>query len=739
MERFRAGVLMSAGSWEQNRQFLSIDPYGDWALGDGRDFLTSFLFEPTYENFPLVVVASEDKDGNLGELKFDLFDASSASFIRSDDPEFLNLLENRSEGDTVDRAVNIKPSPIPESFVFPIPIKTDGIVRDFQPNLEKPYAIPSSLNQKDANPVIIGVIDDAANVTLPRFSSDEHGSRVDYLWVQEAKSSGDPFDQFFGREYERHEIELAASAENPILELGLNEISHTEHLNGLKMSSHGSAVLDIAAGYKSDEQPQNQRIVSVQLPTASNWDSSGSSVGWLAAIGVTYILKRALRIAKALQNCGHISAPVPVVINLSYGIAGGAHDGTGVFERLIDRELDRFQNGENSKFLGPISIVFAAGNDFIKRRHASVERGRTSKTSELDLAWRISPGDRSSSFIELWFDVPEQANALISQSSEPLTVDLLLQPPVGERFVKKLHFSEGDLNAYSLKVNEDIVATVYWEKRPKPDLRNKPQKARILIAVAPTETSSLSKKRKAAPAGVWKIEVKANSSRIDSWIQREEGSFNDPVRGAKTVLEDREYQRFTYTGDQNEIDTGATPIQRLGTLNGAATGKYTLVVGAYRNADGKALQESSAANSRIFDTIFDRNKDNITEKGFFAAPADTSRILRGIQTATNGAGLAIAALTGTSSAAPQVVRLIAQYHTSNPGKTADDVKKFLDDRAVDDEQKRQTQHAWSPPLPGSPEYGRPEQQPPIDKFRAGSGRVFSTDDLRERIERRRHS
>lgn len=773
---------MSAGSWEKNRQFLSIDPYGDWALGDGRDFLTTFFYAPTYKNFPLVVELTEEKHGGLGQIEAKVADPQSASFVRFGDPEFLNSLErlkledgtetseafindttkfdledadlNRirseaaendlssdefsgNEKDNIERVESVGPPPAPESFVFPVPIKSDGIVREYQPNLESSYIIPSSLDREGANPVIVGVIDDAANVTLPKFSSNEHGSRVDFLWVQEGRESGEPFDQFFGREYDRKEIEAATLAEYPILELGLNEVLHTEHLNGLKTSSHGSAVLDIAAGYKDEAQPDNQRIISVQLPTAANWDGSGSSVGWLAAIGVTYILKRAHIIASTLRKNNSVKEPVPVVINLSYGIAGGAHDGTGVFEGLIDREIDKFQSEENDGFLGPISVVIAAGNDFVKRRHASVERNDVDGTNELDVSWRISPGDRSSSFLELWFDTPER-NELIVGKHETFTVDLTLQPPTGERLVKQLKFSTRGLQAYSLRTNGKTVATVYWEKKPK-TRSQKTQKARILIAVAPTETSALHVKRHPAAAGTWNVNVKAASSRIDAWVQREEGSFNDPVRGAGTYLEDREYQRFTYTGDRNEVDTSASSVQRFGTLNGAATGKNSLVVGAYRNADGKALQESSAANNRIYETVFERNKDNVTAKSFFAASADSSRILRGIQAATNGAGSATIALTGTSAAAPQVTRLIAQYHSRNPGKSAAEVKNYLEKKAVCDEATRQNTNAWSPPLPESPEHDQPEQQPPIDKLRAGSGRLFSTVDLGKQIGRLRHT
>ena len=72
---------------------------------------------------------------------------------------------------------------------------------------------------------------------------------------------------------------------------------------------------------------------------------------------LNYILQRADEIA-ALEN----TAPLPVVVNLSYGTIAGPHDGTALLEAAIDQLI--------ASRATPLRVVLPAGNHYLARCHA---------------------------------------------------------------------------------------------------------------------------------------------------------------------------------------------------------------------------------------------------------------------------------------------------------------------------------------------------------------------------------
>ena len=72
----------------------------------------------------------------------------------------------------------------------------------------------------------------------------------------------------------------------------------------------------------------NRPIIAVQLPVSVTEDTSGSKLTAYAAAAIHYIVDRADRLAGNGPR-------LPIVINFSYGMLAGPHDGTLHIERII--------------------------------------------------------------------------------------------------------------------------------------------------------------------------------------------------------------------------------------------------------------------------------------------------------------------------------------------------------------------------------------------------------------------
>ncbi|MPW20258.1 S8 family serine peptidase [Paraburkholderia sp. CNPSo 3157] len=483
--------------------------------------------------------------------------------------------------------------------------------------------------------VFLGVMDDGLAFAHERFrsSGDPSATRIEYFWNQD-DAPGTLAGLHYGRELSKAGIDdmLARYTQGGLID---EDAVHREagYIGVRKRWAHGTEAMDLAGGVRpgdlhaaflqrlGDETKalEKVRLIGVQFRTPGRTvrDTSGLWFATHALDAMRYILRRADDLA---QSHGHDYC---VVLNLSYGYMAGAHDGSSIIERAIDELIDQHRD---------LCVVVPAGNSNVLRCHANVELAHGESKS---LTWRVLPDCATPSFLEIW--LPEHA--------DPSKVKIQVCPPTGDKSP-----AMSVKNFYAWQPGSNVLcASVYLDRVATGDNRM------ILIALAPTITRDPS--RDATPAGNWSVTVSNTARRgealnIHAWVQRNETAFGYPMRGRQSRFDDPLYKRFISGSHVRDFDKGNTEswIRRSSTLSSIATGDYTVVVGAYRRTDGKAALYSSTGPSL---RTKQRNGPDAT------AVSEDSPACAGVLGASTRSG-SLAAITGTSAAAPQVSRLFAQ-------------------------------------------------------------------------------
>lgn len=260
--------------------------------------------------------------------------------------------------------------------------------------------------------------------------------------------------------------------------------------------AHGTAVLHLSAGRMpaltrvsasqgplptsdaDDDQAGAWPLVLVQLPTRTTLDTTGGSLAVHILDGIRYILRRAETIPpEEVESTGTGFNPndfqLPdtpplepgkpggtyfpsnrVVINISYGAVGGAHDGTSIVEQAIaelvggqdpargkDRPGDKNPEGgkESEGDTYPLRpgtwVVLAAGNSHQSRTHARL--ALTEGAGPKSLVWSIGPDNLLESYLEIWLPEVVQPGKAGEEAKFVCVDDLLkcilvtVQPPAG--------------------------------------------------------------------------------------------------------------------------------------------------------------------------------------------------------------------------------------------------------------------------------------------------------------------
>ncbi|MEM7425527.1 MAG: hypothetical protein AAF441_05495 [Pseudomonadota bacterium] len=535
--------------------------------------------------------------------------------------------------------------------------------------------------------VVVGIIDDGIPFANRNFVNDQSGrTRIDYYWNQSAEAEQGSAVQF-GRELTGTQIDAQitkhGSDEDAVYRearvLGGDGLPRGPLNN---FSSHGAHVLDLLAGNQAGEiDDQTQiRIVAVDLPTSTTWDTSGFGKDMFVLSAMHYIFDRADRIASQYEVDERFA---PVVVNLSYGYSGGPHDGTGQIEAAMDELV------LNRRKVAPTALVMPSGNMFLDRLHAvitgehlsSEEGGDGSKT----LHWRVQPNDRTSSFLEMWFpeyteierfglEVRSPTN-LREGAAEP-TLDLELGADLtGLTFETKTYpigGSSGDGwigNRQGTKNGAPVIGEVSIHR-----YRN--NRWQVVVSLAPTEPSDVD--LPAAPSGTWTLRLKRLDSEtikegflpvrrngrrdpvpgdVECWIQRDisYGSGNTGAR--QSYFDDPDNMLYWKDGRPAVYDSSKAYVRRFGSFNGMATGAAVLAVGGTVASNDEMADFSSAGPLRnpagLESTI------QVGRQVDCCAPSDLSPYNRGLPAAATRSGARVS-LRGTSAASPQVARCLAQ-------------------------------------------------------------------------------
>lgn len=411
---------------------------------------------------------------------------------------------------------------------------------------------------------VMGVIDFGCAFGHPSLQSrsDPSRTRVCWLWDQgrsAAAPPGSPLwpwvrpdDLAYGREASGEKLDaLMRSVQHAARQAAAGEQIRPSQLQDayamaaglpelLLPWSHGTAVLGLAAGWPlaqahPDEAPDaaaDADIVFVQLPQDAVNDQSGGWVTSYVLDGIEYILARA--------------RGRPAVINISVGSYAGSHDGQSLMERALTHV---------ARHPG-VKLVMAAGNGAGRKGHAVAE---LKPGQQATLHWAVPGDDPTQSFLELWYQLPDDRQGPHFELSHggiiPLECNTALAAPI--------HRRSG--------VQQPAGAWVHV-----PQAQPGTSAGRLFLALAPTaEREAQAAGLAAAPAGLWSIKVVNRSSnplRIHAYIERDEVG-QSPLGGRPdSVL--------------HAANESPWKVREGGTLTAQSTATGVLAVGALVRAGG---------------------------------------------------------------------------------------------------------------------------------------------------------
>lgn len=532
-----------------------------------------------------------------------------------------------------------------------------------------------------ANLVITGVIDDAINIAHEKFYLEKNGkkhSRVDFAWIQDAPYSGDKHLPF-GRQLTRLEIEKAlkdhSTSEDALMhDLDVTSRSDISRRAASLRTTHGTHVLDLAAGYseatENDIEAKNHRIITVQMPSVVTKDTTGSMLLGMAHHGLRFIFER----AKALSIA--INFPIPVVINFSYGVNKGPHNGNSVLEKTFRNLAQNYKNFlaekleiENKNSI-PVELVLPSGNQRQAQIHAQVhQEANDLRPISFKLPWRLQPSDQSSNFVEIWLPENTKLDHVFIKapngSVEPIT------DRDGTANIVDDSGSISDpilLNRPTQELKNNIIGRITLDKPssvPQGQIQNKNfLSRRLLIALAPTQA-----KTSVSPIGIWEIDIQVSGlsegGSVHAWIQRDDSAVGYSSNHRPSYFDDPNYMnsRFNDMSDLRVNDQNKNEfITRFGTISGMATrnmdvtlakkDKHIIFVGGYQNNEKRVAPYSGRGSDATDKGVKISGPDVL-------AVSDRSRVMRGIPAAGTRSGTKTV-LSGTSVASPQVAKLVAQ-------------------------------------------------------------------------------
>lgn len=486
--------------------------------------------------------------------------------------------------------------------------------------------------------VVMAVVDDGLGIANNLFRTGPFASRVHYAAILEAEPVSDQPQTSVGRVWDKAGIETLLEGctygglldEDLFYTLSGQVDFYDQTVSGVAYrASHGTHVMGLAAGHPMEDGRNDRPIICVALPTRLVEDTSGVDMLPTFYLAFQMLAKQALRFRLPDNR------PAPVMFNLSYGNAGGPHDGTGLYAELFEHFFGK--DGEEPKNGQKAWLTLPAGNVNLNRMHALAEPG----DSETQWDLFLQADDRTSTSVQIWMPYTGQAPNEVAEIS--------VVTPFGQGGAI---LTDGR-PCFSLRDHAGHeIARLSYEFSG-----GRTQRGFAVLSINPT--ASLSVDEPLAPSGTWKIKVRRKpeaKGQIQAWVRRDETLPGFKPGGRQAFFDNPGYKRFGPFGEPLAVDPPDTscPVRRAGTLSGFACGETPIVVAAFSEKQTEMSDYSSSgplnrpaspgASKRIGPDL--------------SAPGDQSRVVRGVLGAGSRSGTIIRA-GGTSNAAPQMARAAA--------------------------------------------------------------------------------
>lgn len=508
------------------------------------------------------------------------------------------------------------------ALIVPLPLTSAQVLRQDLPTVQQSRDdIPETLS--DAR-VIHAVIDDTILPIHHHTRREDGSTRYAAIWHQDGPAVNN-HTHGFGRVWYRPEIDRLLKLDPASIRRAFgHDVGRATGLpTGAIAMSHGGAVVDLFSGYNprpdmfedSGSSVPDHPIIGVQLPAQVFWDSAGLALGFFISTALDFIFDTAERMG---------GGKVPLVINLSYGMTAGPHDGTSFIERVIDNQLAARRKR------APTELVLPIGNDHLARRSWRQTTNAASFVIEVP-PHRIRP-----TLVETWLSWnksgPEaDRQALISLTGPDNVEYLSVRMRPGEH--RDLQGADGR-----------AFGRVAFENNP--NAAEPGRRLRVSLMLAPTYHPS--RTFLTTRSGRWVLNITTDAEQgFESWIQRDDDPVGFPACCSAV--------RFRYPDQIEELR------QRRFTATAKVTGKNSIICAGWRLSDGRLAPYSAAYDPKSNPA---RSAES-PQQFVFAAPSDSSAVLPGLRAAGNLGGRA-GAISGTSAAAPVLARLLADMLAKDP-------------------------------------------------------------------------
>ncbi|OED43122.1 hypothetical protein AB833_04500 [Chromatiales bacterium (ex Bugula neritina AB1)] len=524
--------------------------------------------------------------------------------------------------------------------------------------------------------VIMAVIDDGLGFANNSFRDKKSKSRFQYLWWQDTDatpSAGVPFGVEKGKKEIDDLLEDEPSDADVYRKFGTMDFKRDRRSTVALGLTHGTHVLDIAAGYDPDDDRQDRPIIGVQLWQEAVERGTGAELELYILAAVEYILKRAVQISDS------VGEKLPVVINLSFGFNLGPHDGTSLFEKNLSKLIQSHNENE-----GGASIVISSGNNHLTRTHSEVTFDSRQPVHPSQLEWQVLPEDRTSTAMEIWLPYDskvEDENTDFLPDQPRFTDDrfqFTLTTPTGLKSEPILcqHGAGARLNTIIGSDSHQIAEIKYCFVSG--------HTGRGMVRITLTPTAKLAAENgpwantEVSPSGVWTITLTRRAfnkdeiaqgtvEKIDAWIVSDDQVYGYPLLGQQSYFVNDLYDDYDTQGREIVEDSGgSSPVRRKSLINAAATGENVNVAGSYYERELEQTEYSAGgpkvgAKAETVNPSYNRKPDLL-------AASEGSRIHYGVLAAGSMSG-SVRPMGGTSVAAPMFARRLAD-ELAKPGCTS---------------------------------------------------------------------